>query len=104
MLNNLTISDSLIDTEAMLSAGGGCVFQKIVMSLILVANNKLFTDCTADVGHPMPHFPWSLFGYFKSVWIHIAKFITDYKNANIFPTKHPPSELDIKELKNAVIW
>ena len=51
----------------------------------------------------MPHLPWYLFGYFESIWIHTAKFVTDYNNVNVFRTKRPPCELDIEELKNAVM-
>ena len=103
MVNNLTISDSIIDSKVMTEAGGGSFLRQIVMSLVLFVNNKRFTDWTEDGGHLMLRLPWSIFGYFKSIWIHTAKFAADYNNVNVFRTKCHPSNLGIKELKNAAM-
>jgi len=103
MVNSMTICDSVINNATMVAAGGGSVFRQILMSFALFVNDEKFSAWVDDVGHLMAHLPWSLFGYFESIWIHVAKFATDYNNVNVFRSKRPTSDLDITELKGAVM-
>ena len=71
MVNSMTVCDSLINNMTMVAAGGGSVFCQILFSFALFVNDENFSDWVDDVGRLMAHLPWSLFGYFESIWIHV---------------------------------
>ena len=102
-VNNLTLCDVFTDRAKMTTALSASIWRQINFHFILFVNGAEFTEWVTDVGHEMPHLPWTMFSYLESAWLSIARFATNYANINVLRTSRPASELDVSDLKKALV-